>query len=58
MVELVVYRLLHLHYLFVLHCRLGLYPQIRIIGVGRIDVLEVCAVKRNVVKIVFSWIYA
>ena len=58
MVELVVYRLLHLHYLFVLHRRLGLYPQIRIIGVGRIDVLEVCAVKRNVVEIVFSGIYA
>lgn len=26
MVELVVYRLLHLHYLFILHRRLGLYP--------------------------------
>ena len=58
MVELVVYRLLHLHYLFVLHRRLGLYPQIRIIGVGRIDVLEIGAVKRNVVEIVFSGVYA
>ena len=58
MVELVVYRLLHLHYLFILHRRLGLYPQIRIISIGWIDVLEVGAVKRNVVKIVFSWIYA
>lgn len=58
MVELVVYRLLHLHYLFVLHSRLGLYPQIRIIGVGRIDVLKVGAVKRNVVEIVFSGVYA
>ena len=57
MIELVVYRLLHLHYLFVLHRRLGLYPQIRIIGVGRIDVLEVGAVKRNVVEIVFSRVY-
>lgn len=58
MVELVVYRLLHLHHLFVLHRRLGLYPQIRIIGVGRIDILEVGAVKCNVVEIVFSGIYA
>ena len=58
MIELSIYRLLHPHYLFVLHIRLCLYPQIRIIGVGRIDVLEVCAIKRNVVKIVFSWIYA
>lgn len=58
MVELVVYRLLHLNYLFVLHRRLGLYPQIRIIGVGRIDILEIGAVKRNVVEIVFSWVYA
>jgi len=58
MIELVVYRLLHLHYLFILHRRLGLYPQIRIIGVSRIYVLEVGAVERNVVKIVFSGIYA
>ena len=58
MIELVVYRLLHLHHLFVLHRRLCLYPQIRIIGICRIYVLEVCAVKRNVVEIIFSGVYA
>ena len=60
MVELVVYKLLALlrRNLCILHGGLRLYPQICVIGVRRVDVLEVRAVESDVVQVVLSGIYA
>lgn len=59
MVELVVYKPLTLlrRDMRIPHSGLRLYPQIRVVGVRRVDIFEIRTVKSDVVQVVLSRVY-